>query len=360
MNTNPNTRTYAYIGSYAEAGTPGLYACGYNTETGELTLIDQTDILQNPTFLAIDAPAKRLYAITEEADATGQRVGAAAAFSIDEESGRFTLLNKAVTVASPTCHIALDGTRRHLMVASYRGGMIGLSAVEPDGRVGASSDVRQHAGGSVRPVQNQPHPHSVFPDPADRYALVPDLGLDRILVYKLDLANGKLLPHSEAYLEPGAGPRHFAYHPSQRYGYVINELDSTVAAFAYDGEAGTLRKLQTVSTLPDGYEGSSACADIHISADGRYLYGSNRGHDSIVVYRIDESAGTLTLVEHTSTRGGHPRNFALSPDGRFLLAANRDGNNVVTFARDAETGRLQPTGHELKLSKPVCVKFLTV
>jgi 6-phosphogluconolactonase len=352
-----NKTLFAFLGSYADSNEPGLYACKYDTETGALELLDQADGLQNPTFLDVDETESKLYAITEASDAAGQRCGAAAAYAVDPSSGKLSLLNKEITVPATTCHIALDRTRGSVAVSSYHGGMVGLSPVLEDGRIGPAADIRQHEGASVLPVQDRPRAHSVTFDRLNRFALACDLGLDRIIVYRLDLSDYRLIPHGHAEIAPGSGPRHFAFHPLSSYGYVINELNATITAFSYDEENGELREIQTVPTLPETYDGENACADIHISPDGKFLYGSNRGHDSIAVYAIDSTTGQLALIEHASTLGGHPRNFAISPDGRFVLVANRDSNNIVTFSRDAQTGKLTPTGSELHVSKPVCIKF---
>ncbi|MBD2845003.1 lactonase family protein [Paenibacillus sp. IB182496] len=351
------TSLRVFLGSYADAEGPGVYACAFDETTGALTLIDEVSGLQNPTFLDIDAKRRILYALTEQPDEQGGRAGAAVAMEIAPDSGRLTPLGRESTVPAPTCHIALDRERRALLTSSYHGGLVGLSPLLPDGRVAPCADMHRHEGTSVLPVQSQARVHSVFMDQANRYAIVCDLGLDRVFVYRLDLDAMQLQPHGEAAVAPGSGPRHFAFHPTLPYGYVINELNATITAFRYDEALGALEAIGTFPTLPDGYDGDNACADIHISPDGRFLYGSNRGHDSIAVYAIDSDSGMLTLVQHAPTLGGHPRNFALSPDGRYLLVANRDGNHVVTFARDAESGKLTPTGHELQVSKPVCVKF---
>lgn len=350
----------AFIGSYADSNQPGLYACRFDAETGAVELIDRAEGLQNPTFLDVDAEHKKLYVITEATDADGKRVGAAAAYDIDPVTGKMSLLNMELTVPATTCHITLDRTRRCIAVSSYHGGMVGVSPLLEDGRIGAASDIRKHKGSSILPVQDRPRAHSVFIDRLNRFAGVCDLGLDRILIYKLDMDRGRLLPHGEVRVAPGSGPRHFAFHPSFSFGYVINELNATITAFSYDEEQGKLSGLQTVSTLPDSYHGENACADIHISPDGKFLYGSNRGHDSIAVYAIDPATGRLELVEHAPTLGGHPRNFAISPDGCYVLVANRDSNNIVTFARDSQTGKLHPAGSELAVSKPVCVKFASI
>lgn len=347
-----------YIGSYAEPDQTGISVCRYDRQTGELTLTDRVDGLKNPTFLDVDPDRSMLYALAEGASPDGGKTGIAAAYAIDRDTGALRLLNEEATTSSPTCHLVLDRTRRSLFVSSYHGGMIGMSPIRGDGGVGPASDIRQHTGSSVLPVQSQPRAHSVTIDRHNRFAIACDLGLDKLIVYRLDLDAGRLIPHGETKTAPGAGPRHGAYHPSGAFFYVINELNATLTAYAYDEEQGTLSEIQTVPTLPADYDGPNACADIHISADGRFLYGSNRGHDSIVVYRIDAATGRLDYVEHTPCGGKHPRNFAISPDGRFVLVANRDTDNVAIFLRDEETGRLTATGSELSVSKPVCIKFL--
>jgi len=356
MSRSDTALNLAFIGSYAEPSGPGLYACKYDIEQGTFTVIDQVDGLKDPTFLTIDEERRILYAIGTVVDAEGKKTAESYSYRILED-GRLELLNKQPTVA-PTCHITLDQTKRNLIVSSYHGGMIGLLPVESDGKIGELREVHQHEGSSVHPNQQSPHPHSVFFDRNNRFAICSDLGIDQIVIYELDAENGSLKEHDRVKTAAGAGPRHFAFHPALPYGYVINELNSTVTAYAYDEAAGKLTEIQTISTLPGDYNGDNACADIHISNDGKFLYGSNRGHDSIVVYQIDQTTGQLTVVEHVSTRGGHPRNFALSPDNRYLVVANRDDNHIVTFARDAESGKLQATGSELSVSKPVCIKFM--
>ncbi|UKS28832.1 lactonase family protein [Paenibacillus sp. HWE-109] len=350
-------KTFAFIGSYADAANPGVYTCQYDTEDGSLELTHQVDGLQNPTFLTVDATNWRLYALTEGLDANQQRCGAASAYTVNPANGDLTFLNNEITLPATTCHIQLDHDNQVVMVASYHGGMVGLSPILDDGGIGTTADIQQHHGASVLTVQDRPRAHSVFLDRTSRYIGVCDLGLDKIKLYKLDLAEKKLFPHSEVQVNPGSGPRHFAFHPSYAFGYVINELSSTVTAFRYDEERGELTEIQTISTLPDTFEGENACADIHVSPDGRFLYGSNRGHESIVVYAIDAATGLLSIVEYAPVLGKHPRNFAISPDGKHVLVANKDTDNIVSFSRDAVTGKLKPTGSELKLSKPVCIKF---
>ena len=256
----------------------------------------------------------------------------------------------------------MDQTGRFVFVANYSGGNLAVLPLAPDGSLEAATDVVQHHGSSVQQRQKIPHAHSVTLDPTNRYAFAADLGLDKIMTYQLDLVAGKLVPHDEPWvsLHPGAGPRHFAFHPSLEQAYVINELDSTLTAFAYDQTAGTLKKGQTVSTLPAGAMVDNTCADVHVSPSGRFIYGSNRGHNSIAIIQIDSDTGQLALVGHEPTQGKTPRSFALDPTGSLLLAANQDTDTIVTFHVNQETGRLTPTSHVTAVSMPVCILIVSL
>ncbi|SEN97868.1 lactonase family protein [Paenibacillus sp. OV219] len=349
--------TFAFIGSYANANEPGIYACAYDKQTGALTLIGQADGLQNPTFLVPNETNRTLYTIMEGKDSEGNKCGAAAAYRFDPATGKLLKLNEAITLPATTCHITLDPSHQFAMTASYHGGMLSLSPILEDGSIGQTIDVHKHEGSSVHPAQTQARAHSVIVDNAGKYAVVSDLGLDTLFVYELDVPNQRLQLHNKTTIAPGSGPRHFVFHPSLPFGYGINELNSTITVYAYDADQGQLSVVQTISTLPESFVGDSATADIHLSPDGKFLYGSNRGHDSLAVYRVDSADGRIEPIEYAPTLGGHPRNFGISPDGHFVLVANRDGNNIVTFSRDAESGKLQPTGSELHVSKPVCIRF---
>jgi len=347
---------FVFAGSYAEADQPGVYTYTFNEESGELALHDQVSGLKNPTFVNVNADARRLYAIGETVLENGQKAAEVASYTVGN-TGKLTLLNQAASVSAPTCHINRDERFPLLIVASYHGGMVGTLAIEEDGSVGALLDSKQHEGSSVHPNQDKPHPHSAFFSPDGRYVVVQDLGIDRIRTYALDAAQGKLTFQSEVATAPGAGPRHLVFHPGGAYAFVINELNSTISSYAYAAESGQLTEIETVPTLPPDFAvADNGCAEIAISGDGRFIYGSNRGHDSLVVYAFDESTGKLALVEHVSVEGKHPRHFALTPNGRYLIAANRDTNNIVTFQVDQETGKLTYTGKQVEVSKPVCVR----
>ena len=350
-----------YIGTYTSGSSEGIYAYRLDMSTGGLKYASRAAGLENPTFLAISPNRRTLYAANEVAEVDGQPTGSVSALLIDARTGELSYLNRASTKSTGPCHLSVDYMGTSVLVANYGGGGVTVLPIEADGRIGEATDYIQHEGSSIDPDrQKEPHPHSIFVDQGNRYAFVPDLGLDKILAYKLNLAEGKLVPNSVPWVgvEPGAGPRHLDFHPSGKYAYVINELGSTITAFTYDETTGTLHDLQTVSTLPTDFTGKSHCADVHISPDGRFVYGSNRGHDSIVIFAIDQANGRLTYVDHESTQGGTPRNFALDPTGTFLLAANASSDSIVTFRIDKETGRLDATGHVAEVPMPVCLKLI--
>jgi 6-phosphogluconolactonase len=255
----------------------------------------------------------------------------------------------------------VDKTGRNVLVANYGSGSVACLPVKEDGRLAEASAFIQHTGSSVNPQRQQgPHAHSVNMSPDNRFAMVADLGLDEVLVYRFDPVKGSLAANDPPFakVKPGSGPRHFAFHPGGKFAYVINELASTVTALAYDARRGILSEVQTVSTLPPGFTGTSTTAEVQVHPSGKFLYGSNRGHDSIAVFGIDARKGTLTPIEHVPTQGKTPRNFGIDPTGSYLLAANQSSDNVVVFRIDPQTGRLTPTGQVLEVGIPVCVKFV--
>lgn len=348
-------RLLLFVGSYAEAGDPGVYAYEMDSVGGEIRLLDQASGLKNPTFLGVDAKRRKVYAISETAK-EGERIGEIVGFDVDA-AGKLSQLNREATIRPSSSHIQLDRSGRFAVVSGYHGGNVGLVEIQADGTVGRLVDERQHEGQGADPVrQDRPHPHSVAFSPDNRFALVADLGLDRVVVYSFESEAGRLVYRSEAVTPPGAGPRHLAFHPNGQWLYSINEVNSSLSLFHYDEATGQLALQDTVPTLPAGYAGDNTTAEVAISADGRYLYGSNRGHDSLVQFAIDPVSGRLTLVEHVSSRGGHPRHFALTPDGQHLIAANRDDNLLAVFAVEPDSGRLTFTGRTVSISKPVCVK----
>jgi 6-phosphogluconolactonase len=339
----------------------GIYVFRMDPTSGTLTPAHIRNGVTNPSFLALDPRRRHLYAVNEIQAKDTPPGGTVSAFDVDQVTGELTPLNQQPTHGDDPCHLSVEQTGRYLVAVNYTSGSVAMFPIQDEGRLGPSSDFVQHVGSSVDPDRQQgPHAHSVTVDPTNRFALVADLGLDKVLVYQLDLARGKLVLNNPpgATLQPGSGPRHVAFHPNGRFVYVINELASTLTAFAYDETDGTLDELHTVPTLPAGYNGRSSCADVHVLPSGKFVYGSNRGHDSIVIYAIDQDTGRLTYVGHEPTGGQTPRNFAIDPTGAFLLAANQNTDTIVAFHIDANTGKLTPTGQVTNVPTPVCVQIV--
>jgi len=349
------------VGSYTdERNANGISLYAFNPLSGEMRLVESYSDLPNASFLALNDARTMLYAVSETATYNGRFGGSAAAYAIEAGTGRLEKLNQQPTDGSAPCYISLDQSNRTVYVANYSSGSVTVYPVEADGRLGEHAQLVKHEGplGPRADRQKAPHAHSIVPAPNNRYAISADLGLDRLVVSSIDAESGLLLPHGDAASKPGAGPRHLVYSADSRFVYAINELDSTVTVLGYEADAGVLTALQSISTLPEGFSGESTCADIHLSGDGRYVYASNRGHDSIAVYGVDRQSGTLSVVGWQATLGRTPRNFALSPKGEFLLAANQDSNSITVFRIDAETGMLRETGQTAAVSRPVCIKFL--
>jgi 6-phosphogluconolactonase len=346
---------FVYVGTYTSGRSEGIYVCRLDLSSGELRQVDVARGVVNPSFLTTDS--RFLYAVNEVSEFQGKASGAVSAFKIDATTGGLKLLNQQPSGGTGPCHLSMDGTRKFVLVANYDSGSVAVLPIR-GGALGPPVDVVQHRG--MNPDgRNRPHAHCVLTDKRNRRVLVSDLGLDKIMIYDFDSRTGKLTANQQPWTQtkPGAGPRHFAFHKNGRWVYSINELDSTMTVFTYDGERGSLSEVQTVSTLPIGFSGKSFCAEVQVAPSGRFLYGSNRGHDSIVVFSIDQRTGRLSLVEHTSTQGKRPRNFAIDPTGQILLAANQDSDSVVSFRIDPTSGKLSPTGHAAEIPTPVCVSF---
>ncbi len=346
-----------YIGTYTgKGGSQGIYRSLLDLDTGQLTAPALAAETTNPSFLEIHPNGRFLYAVSEVGQAA-----AVSAFRIDGTSGTLRFLNKQPSGGAAPCHVSLDAQGRNLLVANYSGGSAAVIPIKKDGRLGEVTGFVQHRGSSVNPQrQTGAHAHSINVSSDNRFAFVADLGLDKIMVYRLNTDEGTIVPHDPPFaaVTPGAGPRHFVFHPGGRFAYVINELNRTMTGFAYESTAGTLKEIQTITTLPEGFQGSSSCAEVRVHPSGRFLYGSNRGHDSIVVYRIDPATGRLTLVEHETADIKTPRNFNIDPTGTFCLVANQGADSIVAFRVDQTTGSLNPTGQKISVGKPVCIRFL--
>ena len=352
-----------YVGTYTQdkSSSKGIYAYRYDAASQELTSLGLAAETTNPSWVAIHPNGRYLYAVNEIQNYKGPNSGGVSAFSIDRSTGKLTFLNEVSSRGADPCYITVDPSGKYVLVANYTGGSIATFPISADGKVGEASAFVQHTGHGLNPKrQEAAHAHSIDLSPDEHYAFVDDLGLDDLFVYKFDKGKGSLKPNNPPFakLDAGAGPRHFALHPAGEYAYVISELASTVTAFSFASKAGTFNRLQTISTLPKDFKGENDDAEIEIHPSGKFLYASNRGHDSITVFAIDPAKGTLTLVEHASTEGKEPRNFAIDPTGTLLFAENQNSNNVVVFRIDGQTGKLTPTGKTFEVGQPVCIKFL--
>lgn len=349
-----------YIGTYTQKASKGIYAFRMKSSTGELAPLGLVAETKNPSYVVLHPNGKFLFSVNEHGDDQGS--GRITAYLIDRGSGKLTELNSVLSRGAAPCHLSLDRTGKFLFVANYSSGNVASFAIASDGRLsGPISNIQHQGSGPNRQRQREPHAHSINISKNNRWAVAADLGIDQLLVYRLG-ADGSLsaaTPPSTK-LKPGAGPRHFAFHPSQKFAFAINELDSTLTSLRFDAAQGSLTTIETVSTLPNGFSGNNSTAEVVVHPNGRFVYGSNRGHHSIAIFRLDPKSGKLTPAGHVATEGRTPRNFNIDPSGQFLLAANQDSDSVVVFRIDRATGALTPTGQKLDVSMPVCVKFLSV
>jgi 6-phosphogluconolactonase len=349
-----------YIGTYTDHGSKGIYRAELDLATGQLSSPTLAGATDSPSFLVLHPNHKLLYAVNEVDSFEGKKNGSVSAFAIDGKTGALTLLNRQPSEGGGPCYVSLDKAGRHALVANYGGGTVTVLPIDAEGRLGPATCSIQHTGSSVKKEQKRPHAHSIDLDPSNRFAVASDLGIDKRLVYRFDEAKGVLLPNAppDVALPPGSGPRHFAFHPGGAYAYGNNELDSTVTAYRYDATKGTLEAIQTLSTVPADFKEHNDTAETQVSADGRFVYVSNRGHDSIAIFSVDEKTGRLTAQGHALTKGKEPRHFAIDPTGAYLLAANQNSDTVVVFRIDAKSGALTPTGAVAEVSRPVCVTFV--
>ncbi len=339
---------------------PGIYVFRFDPDAGGISPAGELSNAANPSFLCLSPDARFLYAPKEVPEVAEKGGGCVAAFSINDRTGIPSPLNSRCTGGGLPCHVALDRRGKWLFAANYKDGSFAVFPIRANGSLGnRSAFVRHSSSGKDPKRQEGAHTHSCIMDPTNRLLMVADLGLDRVAVYELDSERGSVrsLPELWIATRPGAGPRHMTFHPNGRFFYVVNELDSTVSAFLYQSATGRIVEIHTVEMLPSDFTGFSKAADIHIHPNGRFLYASNRGHDSIAIYSIDANTGMLSFIGRSPTLGGEPRNFALAPGGDFLLAANEKGNNIVVFRLDSATGCLSPTGEHARVPSPTCLLF---
>ena len=365
MTTTGKNQYFVYFGTYTGAKSQGIYVSRFDLATGKLGAPELAAETKNPSFVTLHPNHRFLYAGGEFTSEGGKKGGAVSAFAIDPASGKLTFLNQqpAAGGGSP-CHVNVDKAGEHVLAANYGTGSVVVQAINKDGSIGETTAFVQHTGSSVNPKrQAGPHAHAITLDAANHFAFVPDLGLDKVMIYRYG-PKGVLTPNEPAFgaITPGSGPRHIAFHPNGRFAYVINEMACTMTAFSYNARRGELKELQSLSTLPAGesVQPGYSTAEVLVHPSGKFVYGSNRGHDTIAIYAVDAANGKLTLVGHESTQGKVPRCFGMDPTGAYLIAANQNSDNVVVFRIDPKSGKLTPTGQSFEVGAPVCVQFMPV
>lgn len=356
----PANRYWVYIGTYTGSKSKGIYGYRYETKTMQFTSLGVQAEIVNPSWLATGPPRSCLYAISEVGN--GQTTtGQISSFSINRKTGALTFLNKVSTRGGGPCHLTVDRTGKVLLTANYGSGSVASFAIKADGSIGEPLEFTQDRGSSINPSrQSGPHCHEVVLSPDNRFLLVPELGLDQIKIYRFSASAGKCTPNNPPFVAvtPGYGPRHLTFGVDGNFAYLVCEMKSSVMTFSYDRAHGSLKHLQTISTLPPDFAGIDNSAEIQADRSGRFLYASNRGHDSIAVFAIDRRKGTLSPIQVSSTQGKTPRNFVFDPAGDALLAANQDSDQINVFNLDHNTGRLMPTDIHLSVPSPVCIHFV--
>jgi len=363
----PPDATIAYVGTYTNAQSKGIYAFSLQTpnqadsQTITFAPLGLAAQVTSPSFLAVDAKNKFLFAVNEVDKTANQVGGGVSSFSINPQTGMLTPINQQSSMGKGPCHIVLDSAGKNVLVANYGGGSVAVYQVAADGRLSEATSFVQHQGNSVnKNRQEGPHAHCVTLDAANRFAFICDLGLDKVMIYRFDAQAGKITPNDppSVSVKPGSGPRHMTFGRDGKFAYVNNEMTSTVTSFSYDDKSGALAEVQTLSTLPEGFKGNTSTAEIAVHPSGKFLYVSNRGHDSIATFSIDPAKGTLAFIEAFPTGGKTPRHFAIAPSGNHLLIENQGTGNIILCAIDPETGRLKTVGTPAQVPSPVCVVFV--
>jgi 6-phosphogluconolactonase len=349
------------IGTQTSGPNKGFSVARFDTSTGKLSAAKLLEEAIAPAFFVIHPDKRHLYTCNSVNNFQGQSSGSISAYSLDPATAKLSLLNQIPSGGAGPCYISLDNSGHYAFVANYSAGNVSVFAINSDGSIGPRTAFVQHTGKSIYPErQTSAHAHFIKADASNRYVFVADLGTDKVFIYKFDQKTGTLSASSPAFMQltPGAGPRHIAFHPGGRFIYVINELSCTITAFAWDSKKGTANELQTIATLPSDFKGENTCAEIKIHPNGKFLYGSNRGHNSIAAFAIENMTGKLTFIEHVPTQGQKPRNFSFDPSLHWMIVTNIDSDNAVVFRINEITGRLTQTGEPVSVPNPYCIQFV--
>lgn len=351
------------IGTYTGGDSKGIYKARLDLAEGKLGEPELVAELKNPSFVAIHPEFDKVYAVSEISDLNGKPTGGVVAFRINPESGKLERINEQPSGGAGPCFVNVDLAGNFVLIANYGGGSVSSYPITEEGGLGESASFVQHEGSSINSQRQEgPHAHSINLDPNNRFAFVADLGLDKVIAYDFSPETGELSANEKltASTPQGGGPRHFSFHPNRKFAYTNNELTSSVTVLAFDTKQQTMKPIQTISTLPEDFDQNNSTAEVLVHPSGKFVYCSNRGHDSIAVFAVDPKAGTLESKGFVSSGGKTPRNFAIDPSGRYLLAENQSTNNIVVFLIDKESGMLEPTGSEIMVGAPVCIRFLPV
>lgn len=362
MEININ-KIIGYIGTYTQGDSEGIYGFTLDTESGSIENINVAAKLENPTYISIDKNNKYLFSVVKSPDEKNLESNGISAYFLNSSTGELKLINYETLEGKSPCHVSIDKNNRYVFSANYHEGTLSIFPIIDAGSVAMPSDIIKHSGsGPNKERQEAPHVHFVSLSPDEKYLFAVDLGTDRIEAYDFDFEKGKLHHNSNLSisLKPGCGPRHLVFHPNGKFIYVITELSSEVVVLEYNPQDFNVKEIEYISTLPNDFNEENTGAAIHISSDGRYLYTSNRGHNSIAVFSVDEETGKLQLISHHSTLGDGPRDFNIDPTGRFLIAANQNTSNIVTYCINSEAGILKHIGESIEIPNPVCVKFINM
>ena len=359
----PSEQFFVYFGTFTGGKSQGIYVSRFNAATGKLSAPTLAAQSANPAFLAPAPDHRFLFAVNESGHFHGRASGAVSAFKLDASTGKLDFLNQQPSGGTGPCHITVDPSGKYVLVANYESGSVAVFPVETNGLLDPASSVIQHHGSSInRERQAGPHAHCVAVNAANHRVFVCDLGLDKVMIYRLNETIGTLTPDETPWvgLKPGSGPRHITFSPDGRFAYVISEMGGTLTVFVDNPEHGALNEIQTVSTLPEDFHGKNTAAEVALLPSGKFIYASNRGDDSIAVFAVDEASGRLNFVERQSSHGKFPRCFAIDPTGQYLIAANQNSDSAVVFRINARTGKLTWTGQTIEVGQPVCVTFVRV